>query len=142
MLCDCVPSTRSSLFLTTLSTIYLGVIRLMSSPSRLPPPPPITIRTLLIRDFGAHGIVEDLGVTAAWLSTVMTDTVLVYLHQMLILAVRLKRLGHDMSEPIHLWTSLYAPGALIESYYHEVQEKSARLIIPDEPSPPAPEMPL
>ena len=114
----------------------------MSSSSRLPSPPPITIRTLLIRDFGTHGIVEDLGVTAEWLSPVMTDTVLLYLHQMLILAVRLKRLGHDMSEPIHLWTSLYTPGTLIESYYHEVQEKTARLIVPEESNSPAPEIPL
>ena len=109
---------------------------LTSPPSSLPssfaasPKPPIrTIRELLVDDFGPAGNIFPLHVTMEWLEVVSNNTLLVYLHQMLVLAAQLHKAGRaDFNDPITEWICYYSPHDLIEAYFHLVQYKARQLM--------------
>ena len=100
---------------------------LLPSALASPKPPLRTIRELLVHDFGPAGGIFPLHVTTEWLDVVSSNTVLVYLHQMFVLAAQLHRAKRaDFDDTITEWICYYSPHDLIETYFHLVQHKARR----------------
>ncbi|KKU40221.1 MAG: hypothetical protein UX57_C0022G0020 [Candidatus Uhrbacteria bacterium GW2011_GWE2_46_68] len=102
---------------------------LPSSSAASPKPLTRTIRDLLIHDFGPTGNIFPLHVTSEWLENISSNTLLVYLHQMLVLAAQLHKTGRaDFNDPVTEWICYYSPHDLIETYFHLVQHKARQLV--------------